>query len=288
MSLNFSDGARYNNMLPLTANPYKHSLQLFGQTRTTEIIQFPDFGIGGVLWDCELVLAAYLSGSRMGTSRLNCRSVVELGSGTGLAALVAWQLGAFAVATDLPDVVAHVTTPNVTHNVASVKRQRAAAIHAAPLSWGNRAEGDAVTSIIGKAAAAGLVVASAKVAKGRLIGHPGSASATLVPVDFLIAADVIYHSDQHAPLLDTILQLLGPQSVFVFTHRRRFENDSNFLEPLMEILEMKSATPVADVLPAYPKANLTIYEFQRRVVPSVAASPGSGSKCDTDPPPPAE
>jgi hypothetical protein len=90
--------------------------------------------------------------------------------------------------------------------------------------------------------------------------------------DYIIAADVIYHSDQHEPLLHTIKSLMHDRSLFIFVHRLRFQNDTNFLEPLLDAFQVIHKTAVAEILPAYPKTNLTIYEFALKSSPLAAAA----------------
>lgn len=245
-ALKAQNGASYNNLIPgLAANPYRHVWSHFGTSHALEILQFPDLGIGGVLWDCELVLVAWMC-SAGNSSRFNGATAVELGAGTGLAALVAWKLGSFAVATDLPDIIATITAPNAQHNTAAADKRRRAAYAAATLSWGVDSDADAVVAMLPEAPR----------------GKRSDATAPQRRLDFILAADVVYHSDDHMPLLDTILRIAQPGVTrVVFVHRVRVNNDGNFVEPLKDALELLKATPVADVLPAYPKDNLTIYEF---------------------------
>lgn len=243
-------GARYNNLLPLEKNPYPFQYDMFGSKKVVEIQQLFQFGIGAVLWDCEIVLATYLT--KVDPKRWNGTTVIELGAGTGLAAIVAWQLGAFAVATDLKDVVDAATIPNVLRNSQSADKRRRAMLHAAVLSWGVTEEAAACCQLLPKEAAA-----SAK-------GKDKSATPKPPAYDYIIAADVIYHSDQHPILLQTMVELASPTTVLIFVHRRRFENDSNFLEPLLEAFDVIKTTPVAEIVPTYPKQNLIIYEFRRK------------------------
>lgn len=238
----------YNNLIPgLTQNPYHYRWKSFGQSHEVIIQQQFEYGIAAVLWDCEQVLAAYVSSV---PDRWVSKSCLELGAGTAMAAIVAWRLGAFAVGTDLPEAVADVTQLNVSINTASEKKKKASSCVAAPLSWGNDEHVAECEVLLKKAKAAGHVSTSDD-------GY-----------DFVIAADVIYHSDQHEPLHHTLLQLVKPKTTFIFVHRKRFDNDSNFLDLLMASFTPVKATPVAQVEPQYPKDNLTIYEFR---LPEVAA-----------------
>jgi predicted nicotinamide N-methyase len=237
-----SNGAQFNNCIAgLDAENYKFKFSAFGSAVEIPIKQFPAMGIPGVLWDCEYVLAVYVARQ---SARWNTTSVVELGCGTGLAAAVAWKLGAFAVATDLPEVVESVTAPNVTLIAGDALKKRRNAFVAAPLSWGVGEEGRACEELCAKAKQQGLV----GTAKG------GEC------FDFVIAADVVYHSDAHGPLMATLAQIVKPSTTFVFAHRRRLENDTNFLDLVLGHFKTIKATPVTEILPDCP-LDLTMYEF---------------------------
>ena len=230
----------YNNLLPqLAANPFRFEWKEYGATHKVEIAQQPDYGVGGVLWDCELVLAQYMVMPR-NMGRWRDHTAVELGAGCALAALVAWEAGAtFSCATDLPVVTRDITAPIANAHCASADRRRRTALAAMPLTWGDERECNAVLSAVAKRGG-------------------GGAHANL---DFILAADIIYHSDAHAPLLATMKQLASATTTLIFTHRRRFENDVDFLEPLLEAFDVVCATPVAEVM-SFPKQNLTIYELR--------------------------
>jgi predicted nicotinamide N-methyase len=256
----FADGAKYNNLIAaLTANPYTYRFQAFGESHQVVITQSPQYGIGGVLWDCEQVLASYVAST---PDRWNSASCIELGAGTGMAAIVAWRLGAFAVSTDLPEVVTDIMVANVQANIdAYDKKKRKTALIAAPLAWGVHEHAVSCEALCARARAAGLITRSAPAAGKK--GDVAQANATPDgSFDFVIAADVIYHSEQHEPLFNTLLQLVKPHTTFIFVHRRRFENDSNFIDLIRSGFKEVKATPVAQVEPRYPKDNLTIYEFR--------------------------
>ena len=378
----------YNNALPeLQANPYVHRFTYMGQQRSAVIQQFPNFGIGGVLWDCELVLAAYLlrtnttgtefigedgqvivdpsktaeaetskvKGAAKGTINsstfdpttihsLANTSFLELGAGTGLAGVAAWLCGGRSVISDLPDVVSAITAPNVSLNTSASstihvpdpnakppaaagkgkggKTDETKGESSSPLYWGDGpADGLPKESMIAKTfqntnAASVLKrkksllalpvswgvredCTSARTALQQMLaseqqGAQSSSEATLPTFDVLLAADVIYHSDQHPILLDTIRTLFGindtpeetpaaspettkakkgaqnrpkKQQRLIFVHRKRFSYDDDFLDPLKETLQLVAKTAVKHIVPSYPRDNLTIYEFIPRKVP---------------------
>lgn len=260
---------QYNNCIAaLRQNPFLFGYDYFGSHRSLEVIQFPDFGIGGVLWDCEFVLAHYLL--KQDPQRWNGATAVEVGAGTGLAAMVAWQLGAFAVATDLQEVIETVTTVNTLRNSTDCDKVRRAMLHAHTLTWGVEEEAAAVVAMLPQRAPT-----KAKPPKrGDL-----PAKAERAAYDFIIAADVVYRSEDHAPLLATMATLANDNTVLIFAYRQRFSNDVNFLEPLMDTFEVLRQTPVADITKQYPKNNLTIFEFRlkRKEAVAKALKPNSQS-----------
>ena len=234
----------YNNSIAaLSENPYRFGWRAFGTAHEVTIQQQFDYGIAAVLWDCEQVLASYIAST---PERWVSASCLELGAGTGLAALVAWHMGAFAVATDLPDVVRDVTSMNIRLNTAdAMRRKRSTAVVAMTLSWGEDIDAGQCEGILAKARAAGHI-----------------ASQPETGYDYIIAADVIYHSDQHELLHRTLQRLMRRKTIFIFVHRRRFENDTNFLDLLLETFAVVKKTPVGSVEPRYPSDNITVYEFR--------------------------
>jgi len=230
-------GAQYNNlMLELHTNPYKFQFKTFGATKEIVISQDFDFGIGGVLWDCGLILAKYITSQENQTRWLQ-KVVVELGAGTALPALTAWQLGAKVVATDLPEVVEPVTNPNIQLNIANATKQHRKTCLAAPCSWGEDADADA------------------------LLQHCPLVKENRGVIDFIIAADVVYRGEDHPKLLHTIRRLASEKTVIIFVHRTRVSNDGNFVEPLKATFVQTKSVNAKTVLPTYPKDNATIYEF---------------------------
>jgi predicted nicotinamide N-methyase len=284
-------GAQYNNLLQeLMTNPFKMNFNHFGSAKQLVIRQRFEYGIGGVLWDCEYILTQYLLMQRH-RDRWNGASIVELGSGTGMAGLVAWLLGArLSILTDLEEVVKEITAPVAEENCYNADKRRKAALVVQPLHWGS-------------AEHAQQAMARLRAATPLNAGKKEAEKDTVLRFDFVIAADVVYRSEDHLPLLSTICHLAGrelPTELaegtyvdeeateaeegaekeekwgapvteaiakeykgprFIFVHRRRMENDTNFVDPLKRLFPVLTATPVSEVFPAYPRNNLTIYEF---------------------------
>jgi predicted nicotinamide N-methyase len=241
-------------MEELKANPYRFRYTLCGQQKEVVIQQSFEFGIGGVLWDCELILAKYVTHSS-NQQRWNSALMVELGGGTAMASIACWQLGARVVATDLPEVVSLITSSNVNLNTASANKQLRRNCLVMPLSWGVAGEGDEVLRAVAAMSSA------PQVQKGN--SRPAGNSV----IDFIIAADVVYRSEDHAKLLSTLLHLAhSERTTIIFVHRERFSNDANFVEPLKSAFRLIQATNARAILPSYPKENATIYEFRGRIV----------------------
>lgn len=248
----------YNNLMEeLKANPYRFRYTPFGAPKEVLIQQSFEFGIGGVLWDCELILSKYVT-HPSNMQRWNNATIVELGSGTAMASIACWQLGGRVIATDLPEVASLITKTNVNLNTAEGNKQARKNCGVMPLSWGVVSEGDEVLRAVKAMQAAVAAVAP----KGK------SATSAAGVIDFIIAADVVYRSEDHEKLLSTLLHLAHPErTTIIFVHRERFSNDSNFVQPLKSAFHLVQATNAKTVLPAYPKSNATIYEFKGRLAP---------------------
>ncbi|XP_060684447.1 protein-lysine methyltransferase METTL21D isoform X1 [Hemiscyllium ocellatum] len=90
--------------------------------------------VGCVVWDAALVLAKYLETSsfyRDGLHTFTGKSVVELGSGTGLVGLMAAVLGAHVTITDLEDMQELLNI-----NISDNKHLVTGSIDAKVLKWG--------------------------------------------------------------------------------------------------------------------------------------------------------
>lgn len=232
-------GGQYSNeMVELLANPYTYSYTTCGVKRDIHIHQFFEFGIGGVLWDCGLMLSRYLTHAH-NVNRWAGKVVVEVGTGTGLPALLCWQLGAKAIATDLGEVVTAVTDPNAAVNVAAGPKASKKHFATAVVRWG---EDEDCT---------------------RMLQSPFVQENKGV-IDYIIAADVVYRSEDHPKLLRTLDLLASEKTCVIFVHRPRNSNDSNFCEPLKELFHQTKSVPGTDYLPGYPKGGATINEFQGR------------------------
>jgi predicted nicotinamide N-methyase len=97
-----------------------YSIDIFGHS--LDFLQSPEvsrLGIGGCVWDSSIIFTKYiehLSGSEFSSTLLNGKTVLELGSGCGLAGMAFLIKGSKVSFTDIPVVVEEITEPNVTKN----------------------------------------------------------------------------------------------------------------------------------------------------------------------------
>lgn len=117
-----------------TIIPDFHRLQrkfVFGNNHHVTIQQnWADGGVAAVVWDAAVVLAEYLV-NRASTLLSSRQKVIELGAGTGLAGIVASQLGADVLLTDR-SLALKTLNDNIELNRANVT----GSIVAKELSWG--------------------------------------------------------------------------------------------------------------------------------------------------------
>ncbi|XP_064420778.1 protein-lysine methyltransferase METTL21D isoform X2 [Latimeria chalumnae] len=98
------------------------------------INQFSIGDVGCVVWDAALVLCKYLETKQFNRKRRHAflkKSVIELGSGTGVVGLMAATLGANVTLTDLPDLQ-DLLKINITEN----KHLITGSVQAKVLKWG--------------------------------------------------------------------------------------------------------------------------------------------------------
>jgi predicted nicotinamide N-methyase len=94
------------------------------------IIQFQSEIIAGCLWDASYVLAKY-----MDTLSLANKSIIELGSGLGLASILCSTKGADVTATDLPSVL-----PLLSSNIHLNQHLTTGTIVSDTLDWQNSSD----------------------------------------------------------------------------------------------------------------------------------------------------
>ncbi|KAM6979944.1 uncharacterized protein mettl21ca [Aplochiton taeniatus] len=148
---------------------------------------------GGSVWPGALSLCKYLDSHR-GQINLMDKAVLEIGSGTGLVSIVASLLGAFATATDLPEVLSNLRF-NLSRNTRGRSRY---APQAAALSWGYDLEET----------------------------YPKS----VYRYDYVMATDVVYAHNFLDELLATMKHFCQSRTTLIWANRVRFESDLTFTE----------------------------------------------------------
>ncbi|KAL8134941.1 hypothetical protein AgCh_009814 [Apium graveolens] len=172
--------------------------------RSLSILQSPSSldtpGVtGSVMWDSGVVLAKFLEHA-VDTSLIHLRhkKVVELGSGCGLVGCIAALLGAHVLLTDLPDRL-KLLKKNVQENLYGNVRGSATVIE---LTWGD---------------------------------HPHPTLINPSP-DYVLGSDVIYSEEAVIDLIETLVELCGPQTTIILAGELR--NDAileYFLEAAMKV-----------------------------------------------------
>lgn len=160
----------------------------------TDILIYESFdSFGAVMWPGALALCSFLENNREAVN-LEGKLVLELGSGTGLVAIVASLLGGAVTATDLPEVLG-----NLRANVMRNTRGRSRYIpQIGPLSWSFDI--------------------------GRI--YP----AKLYRYDYVLAADVVYHHNFMDELLFTMKHFCHPETTIIWANKIRMESDMEFSE----------------------------------------------------------
>lgn len=172
--------------------------------RSLSILQSPSSlgtpGVtGSVMWDSGVVLGKFLEHA-METTQIHLRDkkVVELGSGCGLVGCIAALLGAHVLLTDLPDRL-KLLKKNVEENLYGNVRGSASVIE---LTWGD---------------------------------HPDPKLINPSP-DYVLGSDVIYSEEAVIDLIETLVELCGPQTTIILAGELR--NDAileYFLEAAMKV-----------------------------------------------------
>ncbi|KAI0308865.1 putative methyltransferase-domain-containing protein [Amylostereum chailletii] len=191
-------------------------------------------GCGGIAWPAGQVLATYLA--RRPDPALHRKSVLELGSGTGLVGLVAAAKGARVCITDQAQLL-----PTMTRNIALNAHAHAFPVAAAELNWGEPlplpAHDDAATPIIPRPRA----------------------------LDLLLAADCVYLEPAFAPLVHTLCALVPPASPceVLFCYKKRRKADKRFFALLKKHFTWEDVTDDPDRA-TYAREAISLLRLHRR------------------------
>lgn len=147
----------------------------------------------GQIWPAAPALCQYLE-SHHKELNLADKAVLEIGSGTGLVAVVAALLGAWVTATDLPDVLSNLRL-NLSRNTRGKCRHTP---QVAALSWSYDLEHT----------------------------YPSS----VYHYDYVLAADVVYHHDFLDELLATMKHFCQPGTTLIWANKVRMVTDIEFCE----------------------------------------------------------
>ncbi|KAI9093470.1 putative methyltransferase-domain-containing protein [Phlyctochytrium arcticum] len=128
------------------------------------------------------------------TSWLKGKSVLELGSGTGLVGISAWAEGAFPTyLTDLPDAL-DITRVNVARNQERITHPRREDIHVQALTWG-KLDPDV---------------------------------STIKTPDFILGSDVIYIRESFDALIETLQTFCGLDTKILLAYKTRGLGETDF------------------------------------------------------------
>ncbi|KAK7314815.1 hypothetical protein VNO77_33343 [Canavalia gladiata] len=153
---------------------------------------------GAVMWDSGVVLGKFLEHSvDLGMLVLQGKKIVELGSGCGLVGCIAALLGGEVILTDLPDRL-RLLRKNIETNMKHVSLR--GSVTATELTWGEDPDPELIDPI----------------------------------PDYILGSDVVYSEGAVVDLLETLMQLSGPNTTIFLAGELR--NDAvleYFLEAAM-------------------------------------------------------
>jgi len=170
------------------------------------ILEDVTHGVGGRTWEAAECLMQYL----VDTKPLAAQSlVVELGAGTGvvgfLAAILLEQTSKVVV-TDL-DVMLKMMQLNLQHNQNTLDKLNAAKVHVAELWWGMQVP------------------------------------AELLQPDVILVADCVYLEDNFVPLLKTMWEMSGNDTVIYFSYKKRWRSSKRFFAKAKKLFSLTVDDP---------------------------------------------
>lgn len=184
----------------------------------------PLAGTGGLIWPAGEFLASYLCQVSEETQELRDKTIVELGSGTGIVGLsvaLNANLGSGVMyLTDLPQVI-----PLLKRNVAL--NGHPTGVQIAEFTW----------------------------------GHDLSDHLKSLTIDVVLMADCIYLESQFQPLIDTLLQVMPANAKGFLCYKKRRKADARFFKLLKKHFRCEPVTPRDDIKVAH---GLHLYVLYKR------------------------
>jgi len=197
-----------------------------------KVDQVPEGDTGVVVWDAAIVLAKYLQTVQ---GQLQGRSVIELGSGTGVVGLSAAALGASPVLlTDLPALI-ELIQHNISQNSPVLTDGHCTTT---PLVWGDKGQGEDALKVTD--------------------GFPC----------FILVSDCVFYSEANIPLVESLTQLAGPDTTLLLSYEERQSQQK--LETMKEFFHLMSnfftwsKIPQESHHPEFRSEDIQIFKFEKK------------------------
>ncbi|XP_059409433.1 uncharacterized protein LOC132143328 isoform X1 [Carassius carassius] len=167
---------------------------------------------GGVVWPAALALCRFLD-TPTGRQQINLldKSMLELGAGTGLVSIVATLIGAKLMSTDLPEILGNLRC-NLNRNTRWHWRHEP---QVTALKWGYKLE--------------------------------ETFPRCTHYYDYILAADVVYHHNCLAELLDTMLHFCQTGTTIILANKIRLPSDLVFIENFQKAFNTTLLTELDEV-----------------------------------------
>ncbi|KAJ7990723.1 hypothetical protein DPEC_G00289870 [Dallia pectoralis] len=188
--------------------------------------------VGCVVWDAAIVLSKYLETETfvdpdLGVNMWANKTVLELGSGTGVVGLMAACLGAQVTVTDLEDLQTLLQV-NIEDNQ---ERISSGSITAKVLKWGEN--------------------------HSEFLPYP----------DYILMADCIYYEQSVKPLVGTLKSLVGPETCVICCYEQRTVGinpkvEKQFFELLLQDFQCEEI-PLDKQDPEYNSPDIHILHIRR-------------------------
>ncbi|KAG8586463.1 hypothetical protein GDO81_005385 [Engystomops pustulosus] len=178
---------------------------------------------GATVWPSALVLCYFLEKHEKQLC-IEDKNIIEIGSGTGLVAIVACLLGAQVIATDLEELIG-----NLKYNLLCNTKMKSKHVpQVKELIWGSNLE----------------------------MNFPKSS----LRFDYILAADVVYNHPCLEELLETFDHLCSENTIILWVMRFRKENmllENTFIQKFKELFDM-------EVIYNLPSLSIKLYKAKRR------------------------